>query len=97
MRIAQGVSLYANCVSRASRAPSDVRAQFMISLEKALINGDSTRTFSDPQRKLAYAEVMRFSAFDLDTVKLLMNLFVSPLVHFSQRVVYSMSSQIVRT
>ena len=52
----------------------------------ALINGDSTRTFSVPAyalRKLAHS--WRFAAFDPETVKLLISLFVSLSAYFFQR------------
>ena len=52
----------------------------LIFLEGALINGDSTRTFCHLQKKLIYS--WRFAAFDPETVKLLISLFVSALVHF---------------
>ena len=53
MRIARGVSLYTNCVS--DRASWARPLTSMIFLERALVNGDWTRTFSAALRKLAYS------------------------------------------
>lgn len=55
--------------------------------ENALFNGDWTRTFPSARSALdGYSWLL--VAFDLDTVKLLMNLFVSIWIFFSKRVIY---------